>query len=74
MKVIVNDKVIMLADSNWWNKGDIGRIVLIDWDDSYLICFDKNCTQEHEYAGDHAWRSDREDFELYRPNKLMKVE
>lgn len=74
MKFKVNDKVEMLADSAYWNKGDIGRIVRIDCDYSYLICFDPNCTQEHEYAGDHAWRSDREDFELYRPNKLMKVE
>ena len=45
----------MLDDSKWWDKGDIGRIVRIDWDDSYLICFDHNCTREHDYAGDHAW-------------------
>ena len=74
MTLKLNDKVKMLKDTEWWDKDDIGRIVLIDWDDSYLICFDKNCTQEHEYAGDHAWRSDREDFELYRPNMFMKVE
>lgn len=67
MKFKCNDKVKMLDDSKWWDKGDIGRIVRIDWDDSYLICFDHNCTREHDYAGDHAWW-------VYRPNRLMKVE
>ena len=48
MKIKVNDKVKMLSDTEWWHKGDIGRIVLIDLGESYLICFDQNCTQEHE--------------------------
>ena len=74
MKIKVNDKVKMLSDTEWWDKGDIGRIVLIDWGESYLICFDQNCTQEHEYAGDHVWWSPKKCFEPYRPNMLMKVE
>ena len=71
MKFKCNDKVKMLDDSKWWDKGDIGRI---DWDDSYLICFDHNCTREHDYAGDHAWWANKNHFEPHRPNMLMKVE
>lgn len=74
MKIKVNDKVIMLADSDWWNKGDIGRIVRNDRVHSYLICFDPNCTQEHHPGGNHAWWAFKDSFELYRPNRLMKVE
>ena len=51
MKFNVNDKVKMLTDTHWWNKGDIGRIVDIDEaDDSlpYEICLNSNCTA--------AWR------------------
>lgn len=74
MKIKMNDKVQMLSDTGWWAKGDIGRIVKIDYDDSYLICFDQNCTQEHHPWDDHTWFARKEAFELYRPNKLMKVE
>ena len=74
MKFKCNDKVKMLDDSKWWDKGDIGRIVRIDWDDSYLICFDHNCTREHDYAGDHTWWAYRNHLEPHRPNMLMKVE
>ena len=74
MKIKVNDNVKMLSDTEWWAKGDIGRIVREDPGNSYLICFRQDCTQEHGYADDHAWWSDREDFELYRPNMFMKVE
>jgi len=73
MKVIVNDKVKMLDDSKWWHKGDIGRIVRIS-DGDYLICFDQNCKQEHNYAGDHTWWAGQKHFEPYRLNRLMKVE
>ena len=68
-----NNKVKMLTNSDWWDKGDIGRIVRI-CDDDYLICFDHNCTREHDYAGDHAWWAGEKHFERYRLNRLMKVE
>lgn len=74
MTLKLNDNVKMLKDTEWWDKDDIGRIVRIDWDDSYLICFDKNCTQEHNYANGHTWWAYRNHFEPYRPNKLMTVE
>ena len=74
MEIKVNDNVKMLDDSKWWDKGDIGRIVRIDCDDSYLICFDQNCTREHDYAGDHAWWAGEKHFERYILNRLMKVE
>ena len=73
MKFKCNDKVIMLADTDWWNKGDIGRIVRIS-DGDYLICFDHNCTREHDYAGDHAWWATNHHFEPHRLTTLMKVE
>ena len=74
MKFKVNDEVKMLSDTEWWDKGDIGRIVRKDPGNSYLICFDQNCTQEHHPWSDHTWWSCKEDFEIYRPNRLMKVE
>lgn len=70
----LNDIVKMNDDSIWWNKGDIGRIVRIDPDNSYLICFDRNCTQEHHPWADHTWFAHKDAVELYRPNKLMQVE
>ena len=74
MKIKVNDKVIMLDDSKWWHKGDIGRIIKINSQGSHLICFDRNCTQEHDYADGHAWWANERHFEPYRLNRLMKVE
>jgi hypothetical protein len=73
MKIKVNDKVIMLADSDWWAKGDIGRIIKINSQGSRLICFDRGCTKEHNQAGGHAWWADKKDFKLYRLNRFMKV-
>ena len=74
MTLKLNDKVKMLKDTEWWAKGDIGRIVRIDPGNSYLICFDQNCTQEHHKWADHTWWSCKENFEPYRLNRLMKVE
>lgn len=75
MKIKVNDNVKMLSDTEWWAKGDIGRIVRKDRGNSYLICFDVDvCTNEHCRAGNHHWFAGKEDFELYRPNRFMKVE
>ena len=70
----LNDIVKMNDDTIWWKKGDIGRIVRKGPGNSYLICFDRNCTQEHHPWADHTWFARKEAFELYRPNKLMKVE
>lgn len=43
----MNDNVKMLTDSDWWTKGDIGRLVEISYNRHgralYLVCFDSNC-------------------------------
>ena len=71
----VNDTVKMLSYTEWWNKGDIGRIVRKDPGNSYLICFDLDvCTNEHCRAGYRHWFACKEEFELYIPNRFMKVE
>lgn len=68
----INDKVKMLSDTDWWDKGEIGRIVLKNSGDSYLICFNEVCTKDHD--SDNHWFAGQNDFELYRPNRLMEVE
>ena len=74
MTLKLNDKVKMLKDTEWWHKNDIGRIVRIDHGDSYLICFNEVCTKDHDRDYGNHWFASQEDFELYRPNRLMKVE
>lgn len=74
MKFKVNDEVKMLSDTEWWDNGDIGRIVRKDPGNSYLICFNSNCKDDHRHAGNYHWFACKEDFEHYRPNLLMKVE
>ena len=78
MKFKLNDTVRMLTCTEWWQKGDIGKIVDIDDDNiPYLVRFDHNCTKSDcapdECDKDYEWWWAKEtDIELVR--SLMKVE
>lgn len=78
MKIKVNDNVKMLSDTEWWAKGDVGRIVHKTYDSYdrvvYLVCFDSTCHKMHDHNGGHVWYVRPNECTLYRPNRLMKVE
>lgn len=78
MEIKVNDKVKMLTNSDWWDKGDVGRLVQISYDRHnralYLVCFDSNCHKMHMKNGGHTWYVRPQSCTLYRPNRLMEVE
>ena len=78
MKFKLNDTVRMLTCTEWWQKGDIGKIVDIDDDNiPYLIRFNHKCTEADcapdECGKDYEWWWAKEaDIELV--HSLMKVE
>lgn len=78
MEIKVNDNVKMLTNSDWWDKGDVGRLVQISYNRHnralYLVCFDSTCHKMHDHNGGHVWYVKPNDCTLYRPNRLMKVE
>lgn len=78
MEIKVNDNLKMLTDSDWWAKGDVGRLVQISYNRHgralYLVCFDSNCHKMHNRNGGHVWYVRPDACKLYRPNRLMKVE
>ena len=81
MKFKLNDKVKMLTEKRFWDKGDIGRIVKIDsyfnsdfgsYGVLYEVCFDVNCTDASncEHYNTH-WANERS---MEHVHQLMKVE
>ena len=75
MKFKLNDKVKMQANTLWWNKNDVGRIVSIDdcFMRPYEICFNPNCTMVEFCNHEDSWHAKETDIELVYP-VLMKVE
>lgn len=73
----INDNVKMTQTYGLCKKDDVGRITRLHTSGSeqfYLICFDQHCNKPHNFFCDHAYWTTEDKFELYQPNKLMKVE